>query len=419
MQEKRVLFIGSYFQDIFYLLVLADELVKNGYKPYFIVANPLEKLRASAIVEIEKKNYPYEELIETAWSNRSMFSQVFKVVGEQKEFSAKLLKRLSPSLIITTKNLFNGKFYEVANEMKIPSIFYQWTLMHSQKNNRRIKSFEDKFTRGKLSLYVKLKTQLRRAILSKVSGISELWPLSAPYTNLFMISNIFKKNAIDSGIEESKILITGNVQCDEMYYGRFMTAEEVVEFKKSIGLSADEKYIIHTREDYGRLLRLTDEDRVNAQRTILLAMKEAAPGYKRVVKIHPKESQVHIDKIREIDPEAIIMDSTYSLPKAIKSSNLVISSMSTTLANAVGLDVPAISSFLWDFLTEYKDSRFYVGIDYADSFELLKQKIHDNLFDEEYILKTNEKRKKGCEDMLMADGKSMERMVNFINQILA
>ena len=166
-------------------------------------------------------------------------------------------------------------------------------------------------------------------------------------------------------------------------------------------------------------MRLTDEDRVNAQRTILLAMKEAAPGYKRVVKIHPKESQVHIDKIREIDPEAIIMDSTYSLPKAIKSSNLVISSMSTTLANAVGLDVPAISSFLWDFLTEYKDSRFYVGIDYADSFELLKQKIHDNLFDEEYILKTNEKRKKGCEDMLMADGKSMERMVNFINQILA
>ncbi len=415
--KKKILFIGSYAQDVYYLLEIADEASKQGFEIYFIITNPVLKLRTAALKSVSDKNYACEELIENAWSSQSLFDQVTKVKKQKEEFTIALLKRIKPSMIITTKNLFDGMFYKISGEMNIPSIYYQWTLMHSQKVLSAIKNTEAEYNRSKLSAWLKFKIIVRKAIQTKMSGVSDPWPLLAPYTYYFLISNIFRKFALEAGIDDRKIHITGNIQCDELYLGRSISAEEIRTFKVAIGLLPEDKYVIHTREDYSRLKKLTDQERVDAQRSILLAIKESAPGYKRVIKIHPKEDEKNIRVIKEIDPEAIVIDSSFSTVTAIKGSSLMISSMSTTLAHAVGMDVPTISSFLWNTIPEYKNTRYYVGLDYADTFETLKKKIYDNLFDEEYILQMNEIRKKGCEEMLMADGKSMERMIDIINKI--
>ena len=162
MRKQKIMFIGSYSQDIFYLLEIAGELRSLGHECYFLVTNPIVAARNKALEEVREKGYEAEEMLESKFTERGMLSQMFSVNKARVEFSKALFKRLKPDLIITTKIVFYGKFFEVANSMNIPSVYYQWTFIHSRENVNRIKNKEYSYSVAKNGLFTMYKAKLRR-----------------------------------------------------------------------------------------------------------------------------------------------------------------------------------------------------------------------------------------------------------------
>lgn len=129
------------------------------------------------------------------------------------------------------------------------------------------------------------------------------------------------------------------------------------------------------------------------------------------MKLHPKHGPEHRERIRAIDPAAILAGSEIEVGSLVAVAAVVVCVTSSVLLWAVGIDRPAISAFLWKGADEFRMVRHYSGVEEADSYDALVEALRRQTSDPAHIGVWQEKRRLCRDRFLRVDGKSVDRIV--------
>src|SRR5262249_39940931 len=103
----------------------------------------------------------------------------------------------------------------------------------------------------------------------------------------------------------------------------------------------------------------------------------------------------------------------------IAASSLVVSTTSSALVWAIGIDRAAISAYFWEGTDEFKLRRHWSGVELADTEESLRAAIRNSVTKEAYREEWGDRRVAGRGGLVRVDGKRFERIVDQLGSLLS
>jgi hypothetical protein len=422
MKKSSLLFIGYYLEDVRSLIRLA-EAAREGLslQPVFLIASTGE-LREQALAEVEA--HGYQAATDLAVQNessgrnhRNPFIRARLLKESNTLLSTEILQRVGAAAVIATTDVAHGHFLETARSLGVPSIYLQWTEVHSLEVHEAWWEAEERWHCAHLPLLRRVKRKLRRK-LARLAGLGLRWPLCAPASRLAVPGRFYKEMCGRAGVPLERVVVTGNPQCDDMFRCSQLGEAEFRMTRGSLGIPEGTPMLLYAREHAARITHLSQESAQLAEQTILAALRQAAPRVARVVKVHPKEGSETRVRVRNLDPEAIIVGNEIPIGNLIAASSLVISTTSSSLLWAMGIDRPAISAYFWRGIDEFKMRRHWSGVQHADTYAELVAATADNLWNPAHKTAWRAKRADCRNDFLVLDGRSVERIIGLVSSLI-
>lgn len=422
MKNDTVLMMSYYREDTRTLVSIAEALRRAAAaRPLFFIASSGSLYDDAASVVRAGGFDLFEELPDSDMTagrevrNPLRWARIVREANVR--LSRRILDRTGAAAILCTIDAARNYFVRTAGEMGIPSLYLQWAEIESLEFHRAWWRAEAKWTDRPHSPLMRLRRWLRRRI-REAAGLGPRWPFFTPATRLAVAGRLYREMCIRTGIPEARIDVTGNVQCDEMYRCANLTATEIAGVKRSLGLGESTNFLLYALNDTKRLVHLDQASADETERTILAAMRAASPDFARVVKLHPKQGDEDAARIRAIDADAVVVGEGSNTGELVAAASAVVATVSSVLLLAVGIDRPAISTYLWRGADEMRMARGWSGVEHADSFDALVKSLEDNLRNPEHIA-TWSARRRECRDLfLMVDGKSVSRIVESLRSLL-
>jgi hypothetical protein len=414
MSARNVLFVGYYLEDTRTLVHLARALCRTrGARPVFLIgasgglrAGAMEFVRAQGfevVDDLPPEAEPGERL------GRNPFRSARILREANRALANRILDRTAAKCIVCTTDAAQGNLVAVAAERGIPSLYVQWTEVHSEEVHRVWDKAEIRWADAHRPPLQRVRRRVAR-VLEGAAGLKPVWPLRIPATCLALPGEFYRDMCVHAGLPVSRLHVTGNIQCDEMHRCAHLDARQIAEIRASVGVRPTEPFLLYAREHVGRLVHLDPASARFAEETILTAMRTAHPRLPRVVKMHPKEGDEERARIRAIDPDVRIVGNETDVGQLIAASALLVSTTSSTLLWAVGIDRPAISAYFWKGVDEFKMRRHWTGVEQADTADALVTALRKNLDDPDHAARWRERRAECRRTFLMVDGKSVERI---------
>jgi hypothetical protein len=422
MNGTTVLMMSYYREDTRTLLSVAAELRRTtDLRPLFFIActgrlydDAAAVVRAAGFDLFEE--LPHEDM--TAGRDmRNPFRRAGIVRRANLELATQILERTGAAAIVCTADAARGRFVEAAQALGIPSLYVQWAEMDSIELSRAWWRAEARWSDLPHRPLMRLRRRLRRKI-NEAAGFGHRWPFFIPATRLAVAGPFYAEMCIRAGIPAERIAVTGNAQCDAMHRCANLRADGISDIKRSLGLADSTKILLYALNDTKRLVHLDQSSAAEAERTILAAMRAANPESIRVVKLHPKQGEEDRARIREIDKDAVVVGEGTEVGELVAAASAVVSTVSSVLLWAVGIDRPAISAYLWRGAEEMRSVRWWSGVEHADSFDALVKSLNDNLQDPAHIATWRARRRECRDRFLRLDGRSVSRIVESLCSLL-
>jgi CDP-glycerol glycerophosphotransferase (TagB/SpsB family) len=172
---------------------------------------------------------------------------------------------------------------------------------------------------------------------------------------------------------------------------------------------------MRTYED--RLLSLSRADRDTAYVQMIQSLHEAAPEARIVVKMHPRERLSEMDYVRSVDPELIVVGEEIATNELLASSDVVVSTTSTTLLHSVVLDRPTISVWFWPGLDYMRRVTDWPAVERVHSPKALTEAVARQLDDPEDRAAWSAKRKAFVDAEYVHDGEGTNRVVELLGRL--
>jgi len=425
--DQTLLVIGHYLEDTRSLLKIVGA-AQETYRlsPIFLITSTAD-LREQAIQAVREGQYRvFDEpqlsfAAEAGIRTRVPYLRIQHTLEANIALSKRILEIVRPAAILCSGDAAGGTLVKTARLQGIPSLFLQWTEIHSLEVHKAWQVAETRWCDRQYPLPRRFQRRLGRfldSLAKQGAKVPPLWPYFIPATYLAVAGPFYKSMCVRAGIPPEKVVVTGNPQCDDMYqYGKLSPEDKAV-IRRDLGISNGQRFILYAREHVGRIRHLDPGSALESERLIMLAMRHAAPEYVRVVRLHPKEGAKEHARIRGLDPNALIIGNDCNIGKVIAAADLVISTVSSSLLWALGIDTPAISAFLWRGVDEFKMRRHWVGVENVDTFDELVAAIDRNVHDSAHQQLWRQQRARGRSEFLVLDGKCTERIVRHLGLLL-
>ena len=414
--------MSYYREDTRTLIAIAEELRRvMDVHPLFLLAST-DTLRQEAAAVVRSAGFDlFEGLPDSDMAAgrgvRNPFREFAIVREANRGLARRILERTSPAAIVCTIDASRNYFIQTAGEMGIPSLYVQWAEIEGPEFHRAWWRAETRWTDRSHRPLKRLRRRVVRMV-GKAAGFGQRWPFFTPATRLAVAGPFYRDMCIRAGIPPERIVVTGNVQGDEMYRCARMTAAEIAAIKRSLGLAESTRFLLYALNDTARLVHLDPGSAEETERTILTAMRAAQPGFARVIKLHPKQGEEDAARIRAIDPEAVVVGEGWNVGELIAASSAVVATVSSVLLWAVGIDRPSISTYLWRAADEMRMARGWTGVEYADSFDALVTALRGNIEDSRHIAEWRARRREGRDRFLTLDGRGVTRIVEALRSLL-
>jgi hypothetical protein len=411
-----VLFVGYYIEDTRSLCRVASALTRtSGFRSVFWIYTS-EKMRCAAEAAVAAQGF---DLLHAWPSEYSSGEQVFlnPIRGVQvkrqanRAIALSVLQRVKPSAIVCTGDPSGYTFLRAANELRIPSLYLQWTEAFSPEWHQAWYRAQAKAKDASLPPLRWLRRKVGRR-LYRLLGEGTQWPVPGKQASLLAVPGEFYRDMyVQARVAQEKIRVTGNPQCDEMFRCANLDETEHARIREMLGIPGNAPIALFALDDFERSIHLDRRNAENADETILRAIRTALPDYVRVVKLHPKHGPEHRERVRAVDPAAILAGSEIEVGSLVAVAAAVVCVTSSVLLWAVGIGRPAISAFLWKGADEFRMVRHYFGVEEADSYDALAEALRRQTSDPEHIGVWQEKRRLCRDRFLRVDGKSVDRIV--------
>jgi hypothetical protein len=422
MPPSTVLVMSYYREDTRTLLRIAEELRRvTDMRPLFLIVST-GTLRDDAAALVRAAGFDlFEELpleeITAGREGRNPFRSVRVIREANVALATRILERTGAQAILCTIDAARGHFVGTARAMGIPSLYVQWTEILSVDFHQAWWRAEERWFDRAHGPLMRLRRRLRRRI-NVVAGPGRRWPFFIPATRLAVAGPFYRDMCIRAGVPAERIEVTGNAQGDAMHRCAGLTASEISDIKRSLGLPDSKEFLLYALDDTKRLVHLDQRSAAAAEETILAAMRAALPSHTRVVKLHPKQGEEDRARIRAIDEEAVVVGQDVEIGPLVAAASAVVSTASSALLWAVGIDRPAISAYFWRGAEEMRTVRNWSGVEQADSFDALVKSFENNFRDPEHIARWRTRRRECRDRFLRVDGGSVSRIVASLCSLL-
>ena len=415
-QKRVVLGIGSYSQDTAALITLARRCQDSlGWHAKIMVIEDghLGRSAADMVNDAGIELVPYPGDLAIKERNPFKRSRLLNQAG--RHHSERILQATQPDVVLTTTDLLNHSFFPTATELGIPSVFMQWTEIMSLDAHRAWWRAETRHYDRTRPFGTRYRRRLGRT-MERLAGFRNSWLMATETTVTAVQSPFYKQTAIEGGVPENKIVVTGNPQCDEIYAASQLTPSRLSDVGERIGLKPNQRYILHTREHLARVRHLDESEGRRAQKEMIDSVREAAPGFAIVVKLHPKEGAEEANAIRAMANDVVVVNAEVALGPLIAGCDILVSTTSSTLLWALGIDRPAISAYLWRGVDDLRLRRHWTGVEKVDSGAGLARSLRNYLTDPAHAAEWRKRRETGRRELLLLDGKCSERMGTLLDQ---
>ena len=423
MNPLTVLLMSYYREDTRTLLAIAEELRRvAGVRPLFLIASEKE-LREDAARAVREAGFEvFDELPDSDMTAgrgvRNPFRRFAIVRETHRRLATRILEQTSPAAILCTIDASRNYFIQTAGEMGIPSLYVQWAEIEGPEFHRAWWSAEASWSDRSHRPLKRLRRRVVR-VIDKAAGFGQRWPFFTPTSRLAVAGPHYRDLCIRAGIPPERIVVTGNVQGDEMYRCARLRADEIAAIKGSLGLAESKRFLLYALNDTQRLVHLEPGSAEETERTILTAMRAAQPGFARVIKLHPKQGDEVSARIRAIDPDAVVVGEGWNVGELVAASSAVVATVSSVLLWAIGIDRPSISTYLWRGADEMRMAREWPGVEFADSYDALVRALKGNIEDPRHLAEWSARRQQGRDRLQMLDGRGVARIVEALRSLLS
>lgn len=420
MSASTVLLISDYSEDTRALATIATELSRRcAVRPIFLIGATGSAAEQAAEV-VRGAGFSVYAALPLEDSNagrnvRSPFRRARLIRDANMTLARRILTETGARAILYTADTARGYFIRTANELGIPSLFVQWTEMYNLEFRRAWREAELRWSDRPYPLPVRFRRRVRR-ILNRLAGLSRPWHV--PATRLAVAGPFYRDLCVEAGVPAERIEVTGSLQCDEMHRCGGSPTAELNEIKKSIGLDSSQRFLLYAPDYTPRLFHLDPQSALQAEQKILAAMQAALPEFARVVKLHPRHGREDAARVRALDRDAIVIGGEVSIGGLVAAASAVVSTVSSSLMWAVGIDRPAISAYFWEGVDEFKRARALSGVEPADSFEDLVAVLRKNVQDDSHIRLWRSRRSECRARYLLVDGMGLSRIVEAFRGLL-
>jgi len=423
--RRGLLVVSYYAESLKYALQVArlaeDEL---GLESKFLITGPRD-LAVEAAELISGKTVwllqEYESSLRPVQTRNPVLSAL-RTYANYVSLASHFLRESDAAAILCTEDALGGVLLRVAKRRGIPSVYFQWTEIHSREVHEQWRKAERAAVQSQLPWWRRAARRGARsawgAIWKLLTGRRPGWPFDVQATQIAVMGKFYRDMCIRGGVDPTRIVVTGNPQCDEMVRCRRLPSTEISRIRRKITGSPNTPYVLYAREHVARIRHLSTASAERAERMTLNALREAAPSLPIVVRLHPKEGTAEAERIRKIDPQAILTKKEVSVGEAIAASCLVVSTVSSSLLWAVGIDRPAISAFFWEAVDDFRLRRHWDGVVKVDDCEQLRRVVFRFLNDSDFQREWHERRTNCAKKFLVLDGRSTERIVDSLRKLI-
>jgi hypothetical protein len=237
------------------------------------------------------------------------------------------------------------------------------------------------------------------------------WCDGASFTDRIIISGADEETMFaESGIEPGELLFYGNHTLDILYETWLDRTDIRSSFIDKYSLERDKKILIVTLPRLWEQLITSEEEQWKSIREILSVL--SGQDYNVVVSLHPSIIGDHYNWIETEYPVKICRE---SLADILVAADIFVASYSSTIRWAVGLGIPAVNVDLWGF--NWKIFRNLTGIKTANNISELDGLLRGFTTAANGSRLNDESRQSGDSNSVIVDGKSKERLLNYIESL--
>ena len=418
VRKGKLLCIGHLRHDLVYLHKVAERADAGlGLEPHFLITAPdslQEEPRAYlASQHLREAVFPVADF--TPLEIRNPVTRYRALRQANLDLARRILDTLQPTAILATVDACLDQLLAEATRRGIPTIYMQVAFWGDRAFYRELWADDKRAAAQPLTLRQHVTTRLK-TLIQRRYGLQNRPAWWREVSRIAVLGRYWEDILARGGIPRQRIAVTGSPHCDDIYEVRSGRGRWS-ELYEQLGLPHGIRYFLHCREHHARLKGLPSDTSREGQREIIDVLKSVSPGTPIVVKMHPRDTPADYEFIRSLDPSVIVAGDVPMIELLAKSL-LMITTISTTQLWSTALDRPTISAFFWKGVDYWERATAFSGVERVFTPEQLRASLIRYVRDPAYQQFWSEKRRSFVDEMLVVDGRSIERLVQLLQEPL-
>ena len=417
---SRLLCVGVMPYDVVHLLTIARRAEQRlGLEPVFItLAQPESAPQVREQVSDAGFAVVDRPLAATrAPSIRNPVVRFRQLRDENRRLIDDALSDIRPDAVLVSVNPPPGLFLDEAARRGIPGVLLQLFFWGNRSFHAAWIADDRQLETRDWSRWYRFRRELRYR-LEEFYGVGASPPWAVHRATIAVQGRGLQRRLLAEGIPAENVVVTGNPLVDELFELRSSREEARDRVFTQLGLSPNARLLTYFRGHEDRAITVDRQRRAESQVDIIHSLRAAAPDAQVVVKIHPREGAVERAFVGSIDRDVFVVGDEFVTNELIVASDVVVGMMSTTLLQAVALDRPTVSAFLWDGRDYWRDATNWSGVERVTSADALTEAVRLHLTDPAHQAKWKARRDSFTAEEFLLDGNGTDHVVDLLERML-
>jgi len=408
--------IGHLRHDLVYLHRVAERAAADlGLEPHFLITAPKplqeEPRTYLASQHLREALFPIADY--SPLQIRNPVTRYRALRQANLNLARRILDTIQPTAILATVDACLDLLLAEATRRGIPTIYMQVAFWGDRAFYRALWADDIRAPAQPLTLRQHVTTRLNK-IIQRRYGLQTRPAWWRKTSRIAVLGRYWEDILTRGGIPRQRVAVTGSPHCDEIHQVRSGRGRWS-ELYEQLGLPHGTRYLLHCREHHARLKGIPSDASREGEREIIDVLKSVSPGTPIVVKMHPRDAPADYEFIRALGPSVIVAGEV-PLIELLAKSLLMVTTISTTQLWSTALDRPTISAFFWKGVDYWERATAFSGIERVFTPEQLRASLIRYVRDPVYQQLWSEKRRSFVDEMLVVDGRSIERLVQLLRE---
>lgn len=416
----KLLCVGVLPYDVVHLITVARRAEERlGLEPVFVTVAMAEQApavrRQIADAGFDVVDRPLAST--RTPSVRNPFARFRALRDENRRLVDDAIADLRPDAVLASVNVPPGLFLDRTAGQGIPSVLMQLFFWGSRSFHRAWLADDRRLETADWPRSHRFRRDLRHRV-EDLYGVGTSPPWDVRHASIAVQGRALQRLLVAEGIPADHVVVTGNPLVDELYELRTDREQARDRVVAQLGLDPATPLLTHCRSHEARLVTVDPQRRADSQVDVIRALRAAAPDARVVVKIHPREGDAERAFIASIDPDVLVVGDELGTNELLAASDVVVGTISTTLLQAVALDRPTVSAFLWDSLDYWSDATNWSGVERVTSADALTDAVRRQLTDPSHRAEWAARREAFAADEFLLDGHGTEHVVDLLERLV-